>query len=160
VNENAMGELGYYTLLGQFISEAEAKSVAGGWKADRYMVFEDPAAGRYALVARTRWASPETSLAFFRDYHAILARKYAELASDLRSTEETYIGSTHSGKVILLREGDECLWVEGVPEAEVEPMLAYLRAQAKRAARAALFRSEVNQRGSVQYHSGSPNLAQ
>jgi len=33
--ENTMGELGYYAVLGQLISEDEAKSVATGWLADR-----------------------------------------------------------------------------------------------------------------------------
>jgi hypothetical protein len=129
VDENTMGQLGYYTLLGQFISEAEARSVAPGWQADRYLVYEDASAQRFALVARTRWAGSEASLAFYRDYHAILGKKYSELAPDSRSTPEAFIGSTASGKVILLRQTDECFWAEGVPQGQVETMLAYLRSQ-------------------------------
>lgn len=129
VDENSMGELGYYALLGQFISEAEARSVAQGWQGDRYIVYENARASRYALVASTRWGSPENSLAFFRDYHTILARKYPELTPDPRTKEEMFVGSTSSGKVILLRDADECLWAEGVPEAQVDRMMTYLRSQ-------------------------------
>src|SRR5439155_10808440 len=41
VDENTMGELGYYAVLGQFISEADARSVSQGWAADRYVVYEN-----------------------------------------------------------------------------------------------------------------------
>src|SRR5207237_7670632 len=139
VDENTMGELGYYAVLGQFISEADARSVSQGWAADRYVVYENAVAKRYALVARTQWSSPETSLAFFRDYHSILARKYAELSPDSRSTQDLFIGSTAAGNVILLRENDECLWAEGVPQPEVDSMLTYLRSQPVHPARMARF---------------------
>ncbi len=127
LDENVMGELGYYALLAQFISETEAKSVATGWVADRYILYEGPAPNPYALVARTRWASPETALAFFRDYHTILARKYPELAPDKRSTADLFIGTTASGQVILLRKGIECLWAEGVPADQTDVLLNFLR---------------------------------
>jgi hypothetical protein len=133
VDENRMGELGYYTLLGQFISETEAKAIAPGWEADAYTVYEDSGSGRYALVARTRWSGAEASLAFFRDCHAMLAKKYSELAPDPRSTPETFIGRTASGMVILIRTGDQCLWAEGVPPSETKPMVEYLRSQCRSA---------------------------
>ena len=79
LSENAMGELGYYSLLGQLISEDEAKTLGPAWLADRYLLYERSGGNDYTLVARTRWTSPETSLAFFRDYHTILAHKYPEL---------------------------------------------------------------------------------
>jgi len=144
VDENTMGELGYYAVLGQFISEADARSVSQGWAADRYVVYENAVAKRYALVARTQWSSPETSLAFFRDYHSILARKYAELSPDSRSTHDLFIGSTAAGNVILLRENDECLWAEGVPQPEVDSMLTYLRSQPVHPARMARFDRVAN----------------
>jgi hypothetical protein len=125
--ENTMGQLGYYALLGQFISEDEAKAVGTGWLADRYILYEGPGANQFALVARTRWASPEAALGFFRDYHTVLAHKYPELAPDKRSGTDLYVGSTASGQVILLRKGDECLWAEGVPAAQADAMLSWLK---------------------------------
>jgi hypothetical protein len=127
LTENTMGELGYYALLGQFISEDEAKTVATGWLADRYILYEGPDVNQFALVARTRWTNSETALAFFRNYHTILAHKYPELAPDKRSAAELFIGSAANGQVILLRKGDECLWTEGVPAEQTEAMLNFLR---------------------------------
>jgi hypothetical protein len=128
LTENTFGELGYYSLLGQFISEEEAKTVATGWLGDRYILYEGSTAGQFALMARSRWASPETALAFFRDYHTILSKKYPELTPDKRSTTDLFIGSAANGQVILLRKGEECLWAEGVPAEKTEPILNWLRA--------------------------------
>jgi len=124
--ENVMGELGYYCLLGQLISEEEAKKLAPGWLADRYLLYENTATHRYALVARTRWTTPETALAFFRDYHTLLAKKFTELAPDPRSGADLFVGRAASGEVILARKGDECRWAEGVPSAQADAMLKWL----------------------------------
>jgi hypothetical protein len=137
--ENTMGELGYYALLGQLISEEEARSVATGWRADCYLLYERAAAGpgpeasqqakQYTLVAQTRWSSPEVALAFFRDYHSILARKYAKLTPDQRSTTDHFLGTTANGQVILLRKGDDCLWAEGIPAAQSDAVLNWLNSR-------------------------------
>jgi hypothetical protein len=128
LSESTMGELGYYSLLGQLISEDEAKTTGQSWLADRYLVYERSGGNDYALVARTRWTSPESSLAFFRDYHTILAHKYPELTTDKRSGIDVFIGSAANGVTLLLRKGDECLWAEGVPPAHADAMLEWLRA--------------------------------
>ena len=83
--------------------------------------------GRLALVARTRWSDPEQALAFFRDYYTLLAKKYPELAPDPRSSTDLFVGAAGSGQIILLRKGDECLWAEGVPAAQTDAMLNWLR---------------------------------
>ncbi len=127
LDENVMGAMGYYLLLGQLISEQEAKTVSAAWLADRYILYEDPTPRRYVLVVRTRWSSPEAALAFFRDYHAILARKYPELIPDRRSRTDMFVGSTASAQAVLLRKGDECLWAEGVAAAQTDAMLNWLR---------------------------------
>jgi hypothetical protein len=128
LSENAMGELGYYCLLGQLISEDEAQTLGPSWLADRYLLYERSGGNDYTLVARTRWTTPETSLAFFRDYHTILAHKYPELTPDKRSSTDMLIGSAANGVTLLLRKGDECVWAEGVPAAKADAMLAWLRA--------------------------------
>jgi hypothetical protein len=128
LEENILGQLGYYALLGQLISESEAKQVAPGWLADRYILYEyeGVAPARYALVARTRWTSPESALAFFRDYHTILYRKYPGLTPDNRATTDLYMGTATNGTVILLRRGDEVLWAEGIPAEKTDTMLKWL----------------------------------
>ena len=137
--ENSMGELGYYALLGQLVSEEEAKSVATRWLADRYLLYERPGDERttaltggynqYILVSQTRWSSAESALAFYHDYDAILARKYPELKPDQRSTSDLFIGTAGNGQVILLRKGDQCIWAEGIPAAQAEAMLNWLNSQ-------------------------------
>jgi len=128
LTENVMGELGYYSLLGQLISEDEAKTTGEAWVADRYLLYEYSGTRDYALVARTRWTSPETALAFFRDYHTMLAHKYPELVTDQRSTTDVFIGRAANGATALLRKGNECVWAEGVPTAKANAMLDWLRA--------------------------------
>jgi hypothetical protein len=127
ISHNVMGQLGYYCVLGQLISEEEAKKLAPGWQADRYLIFENGSTHRTLLVARTRWSSPETALAFFRDYHTILEKKFPELTPDSRSSGDLFVGSTSAGQVILIRQGDECRWAEGVPAGQTDAMLAWLR---------------------------------
>ncbi|MBZ5561671.1 MAG: ImmA/IrrE family metallo-endopeptidase [Acidobacteriia bacterium] len=127
LSENTMGEMGYYAVLAQFISENEAKTVGGGWLADRYILYERSGSKNYALVARTRWNSTETALAFFRDYHTILAHKFPELSPDKHSGADLFVGTAANGQVILLRQGDECRWAEGVPAAQTDALLAWLR---------------------------------
>jgi len=126
LDENTLGELGVNALLGQFLSEERARTAGSGWTGDRYIVYEDRAHESYALVARTRWASTEAALGFFRDYHTVLTQKYPELSPDPRSTAERFIGHTASGEVILLRAGDEVRWAEAVPSNQVDAMLKWL----------------------------------
>jgi hypothetical protein len=128
LSENTMGELGYYALLGQLVSEDEARNVGQSWLADRYLLYEQSGGGEYTLLARTRWTSPEKALAFFRDYHTILAHKHPELITDKRSSADVFIGTAANGTTLLLRKGDECTWAEGVPAEKTAAMLAWLRA--------------------------------
>ena len=127
LSENSFGQLGYYALLGQFISEAEAKTVAPNWLADRFIVYENESDGGLALIARTRWDGSEQALTFFRAYHMILTKKYPELTTDRRSGPDSFVGTASNGSVILLRRGDECLWAEGIPAPQTRAMLDWLR---------------------------------
>lgn len=125
--DNTLGQLGYYCLLGQFVSEDEARKLAPSWLVDRYLIYENASAHSFTLVARSRWSSSETALAFSRDYRTLLEKKFPELAPDARSTPDSFIGRTASGFVIFLRQGDECRWAEGVPAAQTDAVLEWLR---------------------------------
>jgi len=127
VYENTMGELGYYALIGQFISEEEAASVAPDLTGDRYLVYENSSAHRFVLVAATKWTSPEAAQKFFGDYQTILAKKFPGITPDRRSTPDQFIGSVNAAEILLLRKGNECLWAEGVPTSQTNAMLDYLR---------------------------------
>ena len=123
---NTVGELGFDAMLGQFLSEEKAQAVSSQWLADRYVVYENSAQQTYALVACSRWESSDAALEFFRDYHSLLIQKYPELSPDSRSTSDQLIGHTSSGKIILLRSGNEVRWAEGVPDGKVDEMIKWL----------------------------------
>ena len=129
--QNTMGELGYYALLGQLISEDEAKKVALGWLADRYLLYEysgkTDAAENFVLVARTKWSDAEKAHSFFRDYQTILQKKYPGLAPDARSGDDLFVGNVGANRVIVLHKGDEVLWAENISAAQTDAMLNYLK---------------------------------
>ena len=125
---NTLGELGYSSILGQLISEDEAKARGDSWAGDRYVLYENPNGDQYTLVARTRWTSPDEAAAFFHDYRTILTHQYPDLAADKRSTADEFIGSTSEGGVLLVHKADECLWAKGIPSDKVDTLLAWLRA--------------------------------
>jgi hypothetical protein len=131
VAQNTMGELGYYALFGQLISEDEAKKVALGWLADRYLLYEysGKADGpeNFVLVARTKWSDTEKALAFFSDYHTILQKKYPGLSPDTRSAANLFIGNVGVNRVIVMCKGNEVIWAEGIPAAQTDAMLQWLK---------------------------------
>jgi uncharacterized protein DUF6782 len=131
LSENTLGELGYRALLGQFISEQEAKTAGSQWLADCYILYERSSPPVFAIVARSRWSSPEAALEVFRSYHTILARKYPELSADRHSATDLFIGSAANGSVVLMRRGSECLWAEGVPAGQVQAVLDWLKSLAQ-----------------------------
>jgi hypothetical protein len=125
---NSLGELGYYAMIQQLISEDEAKALGPAWMADRYLLYEHSGGDEYTLVARTQWATAAQAQAFFRDYRTILANKYSDLTTSKRSSADEFIGAAGNGAVFLMRNGDQCMWAEGVPAAKSETMLEWLRA--------------------------------
>jgi hypothetical protein len=131
LDENTWGELGYYALIGQLISEDEAQPVATSWLADRYILYEytgkPEGEEKYAIVSRTKWDDAEKAQAFFRDYHTILQEKYPSLAPDARSAGDLFIGGVGVNRVILIRTDDEVRWAEGIPAAQADAMLKYLK---------------------------------
>jgi hypothetical protein len=127
ITENTLGELGYYSLLGQLLSEGEAKEVSPAWVADRYLIFATAQPKAFALVSRTEWKSPALAAEFFQDYRQILAKKYPDLKRARRSRLNLFIGSTNRGWVVLLDHGNECRWAEGIPKAQVRAMLKWLQ---------------------------------
>ena len=114
VNENAFGELGYYCLLGQLISEDEAKSLAPAWAADRYAVYEAPKNHQLALIARAIWTSQEKAEQFFKDYQTILRKKYGAGLTVESSGAETFVASIPKGEAVIILKGRQCVFGEGI----------------------------------------------
>lgn len=133
VNENVLGELGYYCLLGQLISEDEAKSLAPAWAADRYAVYEAPQGNPLALIARTVWTTDQKAVQFFKDYQAILRKKYGTSLAMKRSEEATFVASIPTGEAVLILKGRQCIIGEGIStsqEGDFKKWAASLKDQA------------------------------
>ena len=141
IENNVMGEIGYYALLGQLISEDEAKNATGAWVADRYLVFDGPAPGQHVLIARTRWESPGASSAFCSDYRTLLAKRWPEPSGEDSApgdgssgisgvgggdARQMLLRTTGARQAVLLDESDECRWAEGVPAAEADAVTKWL----------------------------------
>jgi Putative metallopeptidase family (DUF6782) len=121
VNENAFGELGYYCLLGQLISQDEAKSLAPAWAADRYAVYASPDGRQLALVARTVWSSQQKAAQFFRDYQTILHKKYGSGLAVERSQSQSFVASTLEGQAVVILRRRQCIFAEGISKSQ-EPV--------------------------------------
>jgi hypothetical protein len=139
VEGNIMGELGYNALLGQLLTPEEAGKVTLPWVADRYLVYEGPTPGQFTLIARTRWSTAEAASAFCEDYRTILEKRWPEAATGTHSGKGTKDQAAETAtapevlfhnpgvrQTLLLREGDECRWVEGVPEGQADALDRWL----------------------------------
>ena len=60
IDDNVLGELGVRILISEWLDAETAEKVAGGWRGDRYLVFDD---GKN-LVLRTRWKNGAAAEAF------------------------------------------------------------------------------------------------
>jgi hypothetical protein len=125
--DNTLGELGYHALLGQWLSEGEAEKLGPEWIADRYRIFASRQPNTFALVSRAQWISPAVATEFYQDYQQVLAKKYANLKRNGRSRANLFVASTVHGWVVLEEQGNECLWAEGIPKADVGPTVKWLR---------------------------------
>ena len=138
VEANSMGEMGYYALLGQLVSQAEAEKTGKSWAADRYAVYEGPQPGQLVLIARTRWQNAESANAFCSDYRTILEKRWpqpgggakagAEPAQEAgsRSLQGLIFSSPGPRRTFLLRQGNECRWAEGVPADNADTVAKWL----------------------------------
>ena len=123
VDANEMGEVGYYALLGQFASQAEAQKVSPSWRADHYRIYEGPRPGEYTLLARTSWSTPSAAAEFCGDYRAILQQQSPADAGAQppprglpeSPTAEILLRTSGPRRSFLLKRADECSWVAGVP---------------------------------------------
>jgi hypothetical protein len=139
VESNIMGELGYDALIGQLLTPEEADKVTLPWVADRYLVYEGPAAGQFALVARTRWSTSQAASGFCDDYRAILEKRSPGAVAESHGAASPEAQTEHTGsspevllrtagarQTFLLREGNECRWAEGVPEQKAQAVEKWL----------------------------------
>ncbi len=127
LEENTLGELGVYVVVGQLISQAEARQVASGWLGDRYLLYENRQNGHTTLVGRTLWTSPSFAKEFFKDEEAMLKKKYPALQPRGKPRQDVFNATNADGRVMVLLRGREVLWAEGIPRHRGRAVLKFLR---------------------------------
>jgi hypothetical protein len=118
--------------------------MSNSWMADRYLVYEGPAPGQLALIARTRWQDAEAATAFCSDYRTILEKRSTEAANQAngkgeasaeatsgsakRGSQEILFETSGTRRTFLFRQGNECRWAENVPAAQADAVAKWLEA--------------------------------
>lgn len=74
VMDNVLGEFGVRVLLSEWDDERAAAKNAEGWRGDRYLVFDQPAA---AVVWVSVWESPEKAASFATALERLFAKRHA-----------------------------------------------------------------------------------
>ena len=103
------------------------------------MVYEGPTPNQFPLVARTRWSTAEGASAFCVDYRTILEKRWPEAdaaankganakdqTAEAGATPEVLLRTSGARQTLLLREGDECRWAEGIPEQQADALAKWL----------------------------------
>jgi hypothetical protein len=147
LEENTLGELGIYTLVGQLISQEEARKISPGWLADRYLLYQNRRTEGYAVVGSTLWSEPAFAQEFFHDEVTILRKKYPTLRTRGGSTDGRFLGRTSKGDVMVLLEGSAVEWAEGVPADRARAVLQVLRSLKNGSAVAGAVRREITSAG-------------
>ncbi|MEA4908834.1 MAG: hypothetical protein VB089_14515 [Anaerolineaceae bacterium] len=98
------------------LSESEAKQAAAGWGGDAYQVFWQPHSGEVVLVQRWLW----DTTADLDEFWQAMTRYGSLRWGPTTASQEGMLRweNTPNGQVILLRTGEEALWVQA-PNAAV-----------------------------------------
>lgn len=122
LDKNALGEFNTAFLL-QSASGGpggESQELARGWDGDLYQVYEEQSSGKVALVWFTTWDSPKDAQKFFKDYSALLVKKYGVRAT---ASEAQHLLFYHQGEAIYIEwRGLDVLVLEGVPQGSLDPV--------------------------------------
>jgi hypothetical protein len=120
-SEDELGEWGLGEVLDGYLGEAAARSLATGWRGDRYQVWEDDRGP--LLVYRVSWESKEKAQAFAQSYAALLEKKHPALAGKgAKGSGSLWSWQSGAQRFLVEREGLEVLVLERVPATAVEPI--------------------------------------
>jgi hypothetical protein len=112
LDENLMGEFGWFEVLKQFLGEQRAKPLAAAWEGDRYQLFEHQKSKRLLLLSRLHLSSQEQAVRFFGQYSELLEKKHQQ-RSDLFRRPNFFSFDSPEGGVFLLCAGVDCVVLEG-----------------------------------------------
>jgi hypothetical protein len=90
---NTLGEMGIRLLFTRWMDETMGKSIASGWRGDRYVAFDR--GGAVSIVWKSEWRSEDDALEFANGLRRYVSLRYGEQTVDREIVVET------SGKSVL-----------------------------------------------------------
>jgi hypothetical protein len=123
IDYDVNGEWGYYLILDQYLkSSGESEQAAAGWGGDRYAVYQG-LKGEVMLAQLTAWDSPQDATEFYDAYRKRIELRYKD-ATRIESPFSNFSTGwfegeawrTSEGNVIVNRNGNRVLILEGLPE--------------------------------------------
>ena len=112
LDENDMGEFGLLEILKQYLAKDRAATLAAGWSADRYAVFENQKNKRTMLLFRVRLGSDSAAARFFGAYSEVLELKY-DMRDNLMRRPNFFSFDTPEDGVFIRCLDSDCLVLEG-----------------------------------------------
>ncbi|MBV9210377.1 MAG: hypothetical protein JOZ52_07095, partial [Acidobacteria bacterium] len=137
------GEWGYYQILDEYLkSSGQSEQAAAGWGGDRYALYEGPQ-GELVLAQMTAWDSQQDATEFYDAYQKRIGLRYKDATPITSQFSDFYTKwfegeawHTGEGIVILHRNGERVLVLEGLPEKAnirgLAEMLAGIKIQNKK----------------------------
>lgn len=125
IDTDVNGEWSYYLILDEYLkSRAESKGAAAGWGGDRYSVYQGPKAGGLFIAQLSAWDTPAEAMEFFNAYVKRTERRYKDATpiSNLYTnfSAKGYEGRawrTNEGSILMIRDSDRVIIMEGLPES-------------------------------------------
>jgi hypothetical protein len=124
IDTDVNGEWSYYLILDEYLKSAQdSKRAAAGWGGDRYAVYEGAKPGEVVIVHVSAWDSPHDAMEFYNAYKMRTEIRYAgatpigtPYTDSSTKWHEGQAWRTNEGLVLLVRNSERVIVVEGLPE--------------------------------------------
>jgi hypothetical protein len=123
LDENVMGEFGFYLAGKRFLDELSNKVMSEGWGGDRYALYEDAASGKLLFISSSKWDSERDAQEFFSFYKDIVKKKYKEV-TPVKGDPDYAQFKTEDNNVCVLRKLDAVVIIEGTPDSLVASLVS------------------------------------
>ncbi len=121
LDENVMGEFGFYSIFKQFLSDDRATDLSSAWAGDRYSILEHQPDKQSLLVMRIALKSDADAARFFGGYSETLEMK-DDMRTNLVRRPNYFSFDTPNGGAFIRCYGKECLIAEGTTQAAFDAM--------------------------------------
>ena len=125
------GEFGYLVALSEFIPKRAARTAAAGWGGDRYVLYENKAAGELLLVQYTTWDTENDAKEFFQAYSERTQKRY-KLNKPVNLNARPLVHKTNEGLASIDIRGKDVVLIEGAQTREQLARLSQRAWQSKK----------------------------